>query len=221
MTSLCSFGLEPLSSWPGTWNQNQVYKGICEGSCPEVAQHLLLQKADCCTSRARWLRLKIHPEGECHGCLGSQTLWGKGPPVHQDEQRQQKVPILQDWFLWQHKILIPNAITILSNAESKIFGKGDFEGLTGSTQPWHTALDTWASLYRLSVLAADRSPPLPKHLSFSTLAVDLCLQLLTPDSPAVPDTWDLASWFLPVERETAFLEISEPRWRPPTCHSSF
>lgn len=119
------------------------------------------------------------------------------------------------------KILIPNAITILSNAESKIFGKGDFEGLTGSTQPWHTALDTWASLYRLSVLAADRSPPLPKHLSFSTLAVDLCLQLLTPDSPAVPDTWDLASWFLPVERETAFLEISEPRWRPPTCHSSF
>lgn len=150
-----------------------------------------------------------------------------GAPVHQDKQRQQKVPILQDEFLWQHKILTPNAVTPhhvvkTQQCETKIFGKGEFQGLSRSTQPWHTMLDTWASLSRLSVLAAGRSPPLPKHLYFSTLVVDLCLQLLTPASPAVPDTWDLVSWFLPVERGTSFSrDQSQDEDLQLVCHSLF
>lgn len=36
-----------------------MHKGICEGSCPEVADHLLLQKADDCTSELGGLDLKF------------------------------------------------------------------------------------------------------------------------------------------------------------------
>lgn len=173
---------------------------------------------------ARWLRVKIHPEGECDGSQGSQSLVRKGSTCS-PTQRQQKVPILQDQFLWQHKILTPNAVTPhhvvkTQQCETKIFRKGECQGLSGSAQPWHITLGTWVNLSRLSVPPAGRSPPLPKHLSWSTLVVDLCLQPLTPASPAVPDTWDLVSCQISASgKGNIIFKRSEPRWGPPTCLS--
>lgn len=78
---------------------------------PRGSSSLLAAKGRCCTSELGDLDLKFTLKVTVMDVWADRALWGKGPSVHQDKQRQQNVPILQDWFLWQHKILNPNAVT--------------------------------------------------------------------------------------------------------------
>lgn len=182
VTPLCPFGLE--LTWamePESNPQGNMCRRLPRGSSSPLAA-----KGRWLHLWARWLRLKIHPAGECDGYLGSQSLVRKGITWSPRQAETAKGSNYSRLIFMTAQNTNPQCSNYSSCGEHSAMGRPrflqrvTFRALLGQPSP-DTQLWIHGQISIAQSPCSRQDSSSQASLLLSTLAVDLCLQPLTPE----------------------------------------